>query len=98
MADWLKEWAVPLSAGATLFLAIAAFVTIYLNKYIRHRAYRTKVLTEINNWAKEVLRLLVSNPADTTPERIKENRIRLSSSYIKRTGIVSLSHILPKEF
>ncbi|MFC1860471.1 hypothetical protein ACFLYC_02730 [Chloroflexota bacterium] len=35
MADWLKEWAVPLSAGVTLLLAIAAFWAINDNRHAR---------------------------------------------------------------
>lgn len=87
-----------ISAGATFLLALAAFWTIYQNKRLRRKDYRIKLLNEINNWAKEVFWLIISNPADTTPERIKENRIRLSSSYIERIGIVSLSRIFAKEF
>jgi len=61
MADWLKEWAVPLSAGVTLLLAIAAFWAIWQNhrfrKEDRQRERSARAVDELCRWTDETLRL-----------------------------------------
>jgi hypothetical protein len=61
IASWLKEWAVPLSAGATFLLAIAAFWAIWQNYSFRKKDRRFRfqidVLNEVRNWAAEAVKL-----------------------------------------
>jgi len=54
IADWIKEWAIPLSAGATFLLALAAFWAIWQNKRIQKRNRRERLLNEIIEWATNV--------------------------------------------
>jgi hypothetical protein len=49
--EWLKEWAMPLSAGATLILAITAFWAIWQNHQIQKRERRDRQINEIIDWA-----------------------------------------------
>ena len=51
ITNWLKDWAVPLSAGATFLLAIAAFWAIFL-------AFAIKVPVELTGREMEVIQLL----------------------------------------
>jgi hypothetical protein len=48
---WLKEWAVPLSAGATFLLALAAFWAIWQNYQFKKRERKERLLNEIIDWA-----------------------------------------------
>jgi len=61
IADWIKEWAIPLSAGVTFFLAIAAFWAIWQNytfrKNDRKRERIMRSAEELYRWAEESLRL-----------------------------------------
>jgi hypothetical protein len=54
MADWLKEWAIVVSAGVTLLLAIAAFWTIRQNYSLRKKERRERLLNEIIEWADDI--------------------------------------------
>lgn len=54
VADWIKEWAIPLSAGATFLLAIAAFLAIRQTRKLQKRERRDRLLNEIIEWAVEV--------------------------------------------
>ena len=64
MADWLKEWAIPLSAGVTLLLAIAAFWAIWQNYSFRRedrkRERRVRSADELCGWIEEGRKLLYS--------------------------------------
>ena len=60
-ANWLIEWAVPLSAGATFLLAIAAFWAIWQNYSFRKKdrslGFQIDVLNEVRNWTAEAVKL-----------------------------------------
>ena len=62
IADWIKEWAIPLSAGATFLLAIAAFGAIWQNysfrKKDRQRERSARAVDELCRWTDDALRLL----------------------------------------
>ena len=58
--EWIKEWALPLSAGATLVLAIAAFLAIWQNRSLQIRERRERLLNEIIEWAKEAAKAAIS--------------------------------------
>ena len=51
--EWIKEWALPLSAGATLVLAIAAFLAIWQNRNLQRKGRRERLLNEIIEWSTE---------------------------------------------
>lgn len=55
--EWLKEWAVPLSAGATFILAIAAFWAIRQTHRIRKSEKRERLLDELVEWASKIVHL-----------------------------------------
>jgi hypothetical protein len=59
--EWLKEWALPLSAGATFLLALAAFWAIWQNhnfrKEDRKRESCARSANELRRWTEEALRL-----------------------------------------
>ena len=55
MADWLKEWALVVSAGVTLLLAFAAFWAIWQNHSFRKKEYKRRLLNEIIEWAVDIL-------------------------------------------
>ncbi len=61
ISNWLKEWAVPLSAGATFLLAIAAFCAILQNYRIQKknidRQSKTKAIDAVQNWIEGMLAL-----------------------------------------
>ncbi|MCK4368222.1 MAG: hypothetical protein KAV68_00925 [Dehalococcoidales bacterium] len=52
--EWLKEWAVPLSAGATLILALMAFLAIRQTRAMQKRERKERLLNEIIEWAIEI--------------------------------------------
>lgn len=52
--EWLKDWAVPLSAGATFLLALMAFWSIMESRSARKKDLRDHALDNILTWA-EVL-------------------------------------------
>lgn len=54
VVDWIKDWAIPLSASATFLLAIAAFWAIFQNRNIQKRNRRESILNEIIDWATEI--------------------------------------------
>jgi len=54
MADWTKEWAIVISAGATFILAIAAFLAIWQNRLLQNRERRERLLNEIIEWAEDI--------------------------------------------
>jgi len=51
IVTWLKDWGLPLSAGATFLLAIAAFVAIWQNRRSHEIEMREKRLETIIDWA-----------------------------------------------
>jgi hypothetical protein len=51
---WLKDWAMPLSAGATFLLAIAAFGAIWQNHRLQKRDRKERLLNEIIKWAVDI--------------------------------------------
>ena len=53
---WLKEWAVPLSAGVTFLLALAAFWAIWQNYSIHKKKMKLDLLNKIVDWALEIQR------------------------------------------
>ncbi len=57
-ADWIKEWALPLSAGATFLLALAAAFAIWQNYRFRKGqktfTLKTTALDEIYRWIMEL--------------------------------------------
>ena len=55
MVAWLKEWALFISAGVTLLLAIAAFWAIWQNHLIQKRERKERLLNEIIEWAVDIL-------------------------------------------
>jgi hypothetical protein len=44
IGQWLKDWAVPLSAGGTFLVAVAAFWTIWQNKRFRKKDRKERLL------------------------------------------------------
>ena len=52
---------------------------------------KSEWLKKITKWADDCLDNINNNPPDTTPERIKNNRIKLSSAYNMRNEIVNIS-------
>jgi len=61
--EWIKEWALPLSAGATLVLAIAAFLAIWQNRNLQKKERKERLLNEIIEWARDVATCAFSIPA-----------------------------------
>ncbi len=54
--QWLKEWAIVISGGATFLLALAAFLAIWQNHNLQKREQRQRLLNEIIEWAIEILK------------------------------------------
>ena len=54
IADWIKEWAIPLSAGATFLLAIAAFWAIVETRDTAKKERKIRILDEIDDWAASI--------------------------------------------
>jgi len=48
--EWLKDWALPLSAGVTFLLAVAAFWAVRQNYIFRREERRERLLNEIIEW------------------------------------------------
>lgn len=61
--EWLKDWAVPLSAGAMFLLALAAFWAIRQNYSLNKRARRERLLNEIIAWATNILESEIEVPS-----------------------------------
>ena len=72
--EWLKEWAVPLSAGATFLLALAAFwairQTYKFRKEDRKRERSARSTEELCQWTEEALRLLSLPHNDENKDKI----------------------------
>jgi hypothetical protein len=81
VASWLKEWAVPLSAGATFLLAIAAFWAIWQNysfrKKDRRLGFQIDVLNEVRNWAVEAVKLGFQHNRSTDAAEVYQVEILL---------------------
>lgn len=54
IVDWIREWTIPLSGGATFLLAIAAFWAIWQNRSLQIRERKERLLNEIIEWATEI--------------------------------------------
>ena len=65
IADWIKEWAIVISGGATFLLAIAAFWAIWqsyiFRKKDRKRLIKERALIVVRNWVKEAVELMMLN-------------------------------------
>jgi len=74
-AAWLKEWALPLSAGATFLLALAAFWAILQNYLIRKKerewSFKVQALDEINEWANNLLQAIMNIHAPDERSKIE---------------------------
>ncbi len=98
MVDWLKEWAIPLSAGATFLLALAAVGAI-LQNYIFRRADRNREriirsTEELFSWMEESLRLFYL-PYNYNKDEIYFGLIRMVS---KSTDSTAAAIIVGNEF
>lgn len=60
IAEWIKEWAIPLSAGITLLLALAAFWAIWQNYQFHKRERNERLLNEIIEWVTELPKFLIT--------------------------------------
>lgn len=56
--DFVTQWAIVLSASVTLILAFATFWVISDTRHFRYLDDKTKVITDLNNWAADVVRCL----------------------------------------
>ena len=65
IANWIKEWAIVISGGATFLLALAAFWAIWQNynfrKRDRKRLIKERALTIVRNWVKDAIGLMSLN-------------------------------------
>jgi hypothetical protein len=75
--EWLKEWAVPLSAGATFLLALAAFWAIWQNYSLNKKERRERLLNEIIEWAIDIGR---ATNVENIPHTAELDDILLKSS------------------
>jgi hypothetical protein len=73
--EWLKEWAIVISGGATLLLAIAAFISIIQVKLTRRREIKFRNLREVIDWATEMARIAVPD-TDQRLENIGVKKIK----------------------
>ncbi|MBA7694025.1 hypothetical protein ES703_102625 [subsurface metagenome] len=98
MADWLKEWALAISAGVTLLLAIAAFWTIWqsyrFRKKDRRRERSARAVDELCRWVDETLRLFYL-PYSSNKEEIHKGLIEKMNLAVASTATAI---ILGKEF
>jgi hypothetical protein len=90
---WLKDWSVPLSAGATFLLAIAAFGTIWQNNKFRNKDQKSRQtnlrINKIQEWILEILGISSSGmPSGDGTER--RNRIWRTERilYLKNSMLV----------
>ena len=88
MADWLKEWALVISAGVTLLLAIAAFWAIWQNYQIYKRKRESDLLYKIVDWALEIQNnsLEVNIPLSTELS-VEQMRINAEANSLFKYGI-----------
>ena len=66
VADWIKEWAIPLSAGATFLLAIAAFWTFLQSHKFNDWIDKTKRIKQSTDF-EGLLKSLIGNFYNVIP-------------------------------
>jgi hypothetical protein len=98
--EWLKEWALPLSAGATFLLALVAVWSILYTGYIRRKdidnSFKARLLEEIRVWAVETRKFLINegnwdNPIGETADKLQAN---LENTFIPNHTITRSSEWL----
>ena len=82
IANWIKEWAIVISGGATFLLALGAFWAIRQTRNIQKAEKRERLLNEIIEWATNILRLN-SDLFDFT-ESVRLEMSGISSRNIKK--------------
>jgi len=92
---WLK-----LSVGATLALAVAAFITIFLTYLIRRKdrelLAKSIALDEIRNWLNEATRIILLATRAKKDEKI-EARKRIENHIVMITSVAVQSGIFGEE-
>jgi transcription termination factor NusB len=105
---WLKEWAVPLSAGVTLLAVFVALgigvASIWNTRSMQKKERRERLLNEIYEWALEIqtnsLTIEIPLSTDSSLEQIREHReanllLRYGKTFTKNGYIMV---IVNKEF
>ncbi len=97
-ADWIKEWAIVIGAGATFILATVAFWAIWQNytfrKVDRKRELIVRASNELCRWTDEALRLFYL-PYNRNEKEIYEGLLEIANQALAST---SAGIILGKEF
>ncbi len=98
ISTWLKDWAMPLSAGATFLLALAAFWAILQNysfrKKDRERLRKERAATELYKWEEEAQRLFYLSYHQHKDEIYNG----IGSAVLKIAAVTTSAIILGNEF
>lgn len=88
--EWLREWALPLSAGATFLLALAASWAIWQNHSLRKKERKERLLNEIIEWAIDVGKCAFEQKYDTVTGVSTEYFMRVSrANTLSRFNVVN---------
>lgn len=94
--EWLKEWALPLSAGATLLAVFVALgigiASIKHTQSMQRKERRERLLNEIIEWAEEIDKASLIPDITLTPKNTKLMKKQREANVLMRYGI-SLSRV-----
>lgn len=86
--EWLKEWAVPLSAGATFLLAAAAFWAIWQNRRMHQKEFKIGLLDKIVEWVIDIQKTSLEVDIPVTSASLSKEQIRrIEANELRRYGI-----------
>ena len=96
ITTWLKDWALPLSSGATFLLALAAFGAIWQSHCTRKKDFKTRLLDKIVEWIIEIQKTSLEIDVSFDKEKIETSiLLRYGIPFIKNDYIKA---IVGKEF
>jgi len=86
---YFKDWAIALSAGVMVFIAIIAIWTLADNRQMRVQEAQRLALLRIRNWAEETFHALATPfTQKQLPLQIREEITKLHTSSVKSLGIL----------
>jgi len=97
ITEWIKEWALPLSAGATFLLSLATFWSILELRSARKDERRDHALDNILTWAEELDELIGESAFDLTSEKMFATKRKLLRIRDQISAKLQLSRVFKKE-
>ena len=104
IANWIKEWAIVISGGATFLLALGAFWAIRQTRSIQKAEKRERLLNEIIEWATDIVNYILESDVfdivtfrqglypDNTFEELFYEVKNLRIARAKSTKILTIAH------